>query len=449
MTPTTGTAPYQTRPAGASAAPKETGESTGPVARTSALARAMQGSEILRIAAEIRARIAAGERICNLTVGDFDPKQFPIPAFLEEQIAQALHRRETNYPPSPGMPALRSAVTALYERDLGVEYATESVLITSGSRPAIYGAFVTLVDPGDRVAFGVPSWNSNYYCQLTRATPVAIPCDVSAAFLPGAQQVREAVRGARLLVLNSPLNPCGTAFDADALGAICDVVLEENASRPTSERPLYLLYDQVYWQLTFGDTRHVHPVELRPAMRPYTIYVDGISKAFAATGVRVGWIVGPPDIMTSVNDFLGHVGTWAPRAEQLASAELLGRPDIISAYRHDFIAGLQQRLEALYGGITALRDEGFPVDAVAPMGAMYLTTRFDLIGRRTPAGEALATNEAIRRYVLSAAGVAIVPFQAFGTTAEDGWFRLSVGAVGLDEIEALLPRLRAALEVLR
>lgn len=405
----------------------------------------MQGSEILRIAAEIRARIAAGERICNLTVGDFDPKQFPIPAFLEEQIAQALHRRETNYPPSPGMPALRSAVSVLYERDLGVEYATESILITSGSRPAIYGAFVTVVDSGDRVVFGVPSWNSNYYCQLTRATPVPIPCDASAAFLPSAQQVREAVRGARLLVLNSPLNPCGTAFDADALGAICDVVLEENAGRPTSERPLYLLYDQVYWQLTFGDTRHVHPVGLRPAMRPYTIYVDGISKAFAATGVRVGWIVGPPDIMTSVNDFLGHVGTWAPRAEQLASAELLGRPDIISAYRSDFIAGLQQRLDALYGGITALRDEGFPVDAVAPMGAMYLSARFALHGRKTVGGDVLRTNDDVRRWLLAECGLGAVPFQAFGSADETGWFRLSVGAASLTDIAEALPRIRREL----
>ena len=190
----------------------------------------MQGSEILRIAAEIRAQIAAGERICNLTVGDFDPKQFPIPAFLEEQIALALHRRETNYPPSTGVPVLRKAVSEWYRNELGLDYSTDHVLITSGSRPAIYGAFVTLVDPGDRVVFGVPSWNSNYYCHLSGATPVAVACDASAAFLPNAAQLKDAVRGARLLVLNSPLNPCGTAFDAKSLGAICDVVLEENAT---------------------------------------------------------------------------------------------------------------------------------------------------------------------------------------------------------------------------
>ncbi len=405
----------------------------------------MQGSEILRIAAEIRGRIAAGEQICNLTVGDFDPKQFPIPAYLEEQIALALHRRETNYPPPTGMPALRAAVSAWYRRDLGLECSPDAVLITSGSRPAIYGAFITLVDSRDRVVFGVPSWNSNYYCYLSGATPVSVACDASAAFLPNAQQLREALRGARMLVLNSPLNPCGTAFDALALGAICDAVLEENASRGAGERPLYLLYDQVYWQLTFGDTAHVHPVGLRPAMRPYTLYVDGMSKAFAATGVRVGWIVGPNDIMRAANDFLGHVGTWAPRAEQIASAELLGRPDIIAAYRRGFIASLQLRLDALYVGITALKRDGFPVDAVAPMGAMYLSARFALHGRTTSAGEVIRTNEDVRRWLLAECGLGVVPFQAFGSSEETGWFRLSVGAASLDDIAGVLPRIRQAL----
>ncbi|HEV8365176.1 MAG TPA: aminotransferase class I/II-fold pyridoxal phosphate-dependent enzyme [Gemmatimonadaceae bacterium] len=405
----------------------------------------MRGSEILRIAAEIRERIGAGERICNLTVGDFDPKQFPIPAFLEEQIALALHRRETNYPPSTGVPVLRTAVADFYGRALGVAYQPESVLVTSGSRPAIYGSFVTLVDPKDRVVFGVPSWNSNYYCHLVDATPVSVTCDASAAFLPNAQQLKAAVRGARLLVLNSPLNPCGTAFDAAALGAICDVVLEENASRGAGERPLYLLYDQVYWQLTFGDVTHVHPVDLRPAMRPYTLYVDGMSKAFAATGVRVGWLVGPPDIVRAANDFLGHVGTWAPRAEQIASAELLGRPEIIASYRRDFIAGLEQRLDALFKGITALKNDGFPVDAVAPMGAMYLSARFGLHGRKSASGDVMRTNHDVRRWLLSECGLAVVPFQAFGSSEDTGWFRLSVGAVSMEDIAVVLPRLQQAL----
>ncbi|MGQ0540065.1 MAG: pyridoxal phosphate-dependent aminotransferase [Gemmatimonadaceae bacterium] len=406
----------------------------------------MQGSQILRIAAEIRTRIAAGEQICNLTVGDFDPKQFPIPSFLEEQIAQALRVRETNYPPSNGIPVLRQAVTTWYENELDLEYAPEAVLITSGSRPGIYGAFITLVDQGDRVVFGVPSWNSNYYCHLSGATAVPVVCHQQHAFLPSAAQLGESLRGARLLVLNSPLNPCGTAFSAHALGEICDAVLEENSRRGAGERPLYLLYDQVYWQLTFGETRHVHPVGLRPELKPYTLYVDGMSKAFAATGIRVGWVVGPNELIRPLNDFLGHVGTWAPRPEQVASASLLGRPDIVAGYRAKFVDALKQRLDTLYDGIATLKRAGFAVDAVAPMGAMYLSARFALHGRAAADGSMLRTNDDIRRWLLSECGLGVVPFQAFGSREETGWFRLSVGAASLEDIGDALPRIRIALE---
>jgi aspartate aminotransferase len=289
----------------------------------------LEGSAILKIAAEIRKRVAAGEQVCNLTVGDFDPRQFPIPKALEDGIVDALRHHETNYPPSAGMPPLREAIVAYTERSLGLRYPVESVLVTSGSRPGVYGAYATLVDPGDKVVFGVPSWNNNYYCHMVGAEAVPVACLPEDGFQPTAAALAPHLRAARLLALNSPLNPCGTCFDAATLGAICDLVLEENASRPAGERPLYLVYDQVYWQLTFGDIAHVDPVSLRPEMARYTVYVDGISKAFASTGVRVGWVLGPTDVVDKMNNFLQHVGTWAPRAEQLATAHFLLDEDAI------------------------------------------------------------------------------------------------------------------------
>jgi aspartate aminotransferase len=267
--------------------------STEPARRVSAMSDGMSGSEILRIAGEIRAMTEAGQRVCNLTVGDFSPAEFRVPKLLETEIAEALRRGETNYPPSNGIAALRESVRRFYARGLGLEYPVGSILITAGSRPGIYGTFKTLVDPGDRVVFAVPSWNNNHYCHLTSSTGVMVPTSRTEAFLPTRELLEPVIRGARLLALNSPLNPTGTAFSPETLRAICDLVLEENARRGAGERPLYVMYDQVYWMLTFGETRHVDPVSLRPEMRPYTIYVDGISKAFAATGVRVGWVVGP------------------------------------------------------------------------------------------------------------------------------------------------------------
>lgn len=413
----------------------------------SQMAAALVGSEILKIAAQIRAMRAAGATVCNLTVGDFDPAQFRIPRPLEEFIVDALRAGQTNYPPSSGIDALRSAVSGFWQRRLGLEYPAGAILITGGSRPGIYGTYRTLVDAGDKVVYPVPSWNNNHYVHIVDAVGVPLVCGPESDFLPTADALAPLVRdpAVRLVAVNSPLNPAGTCFTAEQLGDVCDVILKENQRRGAHERPLYLLFDQVYWTLTFGDTRHVDPVSVRPAMRDYTVYVDGISKAFAATGVRVGWVAGPERVVRAMSDVLGHVGAWAPRAEQGATARFLDDDAAVDAFQGPFVAGVRARLDALHDGFAALRADGLPVEAFAPAGAIYLAVRLNVIGRRTRDGQILDTNEAIRRWLLDTAGLALVPFQAFGTQTEDGWFRASVGATSEEEIAAVLPRVRGAL----
>ena len=411
-------------------------------------AASLRGSEILRIATEIRGRLAAGEQICNLTVGDFDPRQFRIPQVLEDATVEALRQGETNYPPGIGMPVLRDAVRRFHETGLGLSYPLESILITSGSRPGVYGTYRTLVAEGERVVFGVPSWNNDYYCHMVGAEAMPVECGPAESFLPTRARLEPVIRGARLLALNSPLNPCGTAFSADSLGAICDLVLEENARRTAAEGPLYVLYDHVYWQLTFSGVAHVDPVSLRPGMQPYTIFVDGISKAFAATGMRVGWVVGPAPAIRIMENILTHVGTWAPRAEQVATAKLLDLPDEIASFRQNLIRGVRQRLDLLHAGILAMKAAGHPVDAVKPMGAIYLSAQFNLTGRASREGRRLSGADDVRRWLLQETGMAVVPLNAFGSSTDDGWYRLSVGAVSVADIEAALPRLRAGLESL-
>ena len=416
--------------------------------RLSRLAQGIVGSEILKIANEVRELIAAGHPVCNLTVGDFSPSEFSVPERLAHGVAEYVGKGQTNYPPSNGVLELRRAVAAFYKRRLGLDYPIESVLIVAGGRPVIHGIYQTVVNPGERVVYPVPSWNNNHYATLAGAEHVPIPCGAETNFLPTADLLRDHLRGASLLALNSPSNPTGTMFTAQQLGDICDVVLNENARRGPDDRPLYVLYDQIYWMLTLGNAAHVNPVGLRPEMAQYTIFVDGISKAFAATGLRVGWGIGPADVIKSMSDLLTHIGAWAPRPEQMATADLLNDDAAVRVYHAGMIRDIQERLTLLADGMDQLRRDGFPVDSTAPQGAIYLSARFALHGKRTPNGATLASNDDVRRYLLQSAGMAIVPFQAFGQPDETGWFRLSVGAVSPQDVRELIPRLRASLQAL-
>src|SRR5439155_5722065 len=152
--------------------------------RLAQLSRELRGSEILRIAGEVRQFASEGNAIVNLTVGDFSPTEFRIPRELEDAVVDALRAGESNYPPSNGLDSLRIAVQGFYERHFGRRFPLDQILITAGARPAIYSIFRALVDPGDRVVYGTPSWNNDYYCDLIGATAVPIECDASTNFLP-------------------------------------------------------------------------------------------------------------------------------------------------------------------------------------------------------------------------------------------------------------------------
>ena len=413
------------------------------------MAEGLSGSEILKIATEIRTLAAQGKKMCNLTVGDFSPTEFRIPLFLEEAIHRQYKNGQTNYPPSEGVPELRAAIRKFYADRLGLDYPEKSIIVCGGARPITYSLFRTVVSPGDKVIAPVPSWNNHYYIHMAGAQGIPVQCHADNSFLPTRDLLKDHVKEARLITLNSPLNPTGTAFSREALEGICDLVLEENQRRAGKQRPLYVLYDQIYWMLTFGQTRHFNPISLRPELAPYVIFVDGISKAFAATGVRVGWSAGPPDIIARMSAIITHVGAWAPRAEQMATAELLQKPDVITDYHKTMITGLEDRLNLLYKRFTEMKNAGFPVTSIVPMGAIYLTAQFDLIGKKNPHGGIFNTNEEIRQYLLHEAQFGVVHFPAFGYPAETGWFRLSVGAVSMEDIEAALPRVKAALEKIR
>jgi aspartate aminotransferase len=427
----------------------ETAVFQGNPLKVSEMAENLIGSEIIKLAAEVNEKIKKGERIFNYTIGDFNPNIFPIPAELNEAIIKAYREHQTNYPAANGILELRKSVADFLADRLKQNYQPEEVLISAGARPLIYAVYVTLLDPGDTVIFPVPSWNNNHYCHLARVNPVYVETQAENNFMPTADDIRPHIEKATLIALCSPLNPTGTVFGKKQLEDICDLILEENNRRGNSTKPVYLLYDQIYWVLTYGKTVHYNPVSLRPAMRNYTLFIDGISKSLAATGVRVGWGTGPRPVIDKMRAILSHVGAWAPKAEQVAVAEYMKNKPALDRFLAHFMNETNKRLEGFYDGFIALRKEGFNIDAIAPQAAIYLTVRIDLKGKTTAGGKKLTTQNDVTQYILDEGKLALVPFSAFGSSENSPWYRLSVGTCTLEEIPEVFTSLRRALNALK
>jgi len=417
--------------------------------KLSKMAGSLVGSEIVRLGNEINDRIRQGEHIYNYTIGDFDPNIFPIPQQLEDLIVEAYRNHHTNYPPGDGLLELRQSVGQFLQEWEGLEYAPNEILIASGGRPLIYTIFKTLVDKGDKVIYAAPSWNNNHYVHLHEGVHCVIEATVENNFMPTAAEVAPHIKGATLICLCTPQNPTGTTLQKNELEAICQLVVEENRTRAEHEKKLYLMFDQMYWVLTYGTTQHYNPVSLVPAMRAYTVFVDGISKSLASTGLRIGWSFGPAPIIAKMKALLSHLGAWGPMAEQKATAKFLGNKAALQQYLATFKAALEERLTLIYEGFIALKTKGFAVDAVVPQAAIYLTVKLNLVGLRDSGGHILATQAEVTAYILSQAKLAVVPFYAFGAQANSPWYRLSVGTVHLAEIEAMFAQLEGALAKLQ
>ena len=417
-----------------------------PSERLSQLAETLIGSEIVKLGADIKEKIKQGDKIYNFTIGDFDSSIFPIPAELQNEIITAFNNYLTTYPPAEGIIELREEVAKFLLQKESLEYQTNEILIAAGGRPLIYTAYRAIVDKGEKVIYPVPSWNNNHYVHFTEGQHVIIETKKENNFMPTAEEIKPHIKGASLIALCSPLNPTGTTFKKEDLENICELIIEENQQRGAGEKKLYLLYDQIYWTLTYGDIQHYNPVSLRPAMKEYTIFIDGISKAFAATGVRVGWSMGPANLIAKMKAINSHVGAWSPMAEQHATANYLKQKAAIDKYFVHFKNEIAERLNRIYKGLMELKSCGFPVDAIAPQAAIYLTIQIDLTGKTSASGKRLQKQTDVTAYLLEEAKLAVVPFSAFGASADSSWYRLSVGTCKKEEINQMLEKLKGALE---
>ena len=400
----------------------------------------LKGSMILGIGAQVRALQAQGREICNLTIGDFRPDQFPIPEELAEEVTRAYRDGQTNYPPADGIPELKEAINELYKRQFGLEYGMQGICVASGARPPLFASWALSVGVGDRSVSFLPAWNNGYYAHMWQADHHFVRTTAESNFHPTVEQIKEILPGTTMIALNSPLNPTGTVISKEVLKGIAEAIVEENSRR--EGRPVMLMFDQVYWMLLEDGQEHFSPVQLVPEVAPYVIHIDAISKCFASTGLRVGWGVLPSYLQPKMKALIGHMGAWAARPEQLATARFLQRTDLVENYMKKMQERVSIRLQTLYEGISSMKKRGLPVDAIAPQGAIYLSFRVDLIGER------FNSNEEIRNFLLQEAGVAVVPFQAFDLQEDSGWFRMSVGAASVKDLKGALHRMEDALQKL-
>ncbi|HRP91160.1 MAG TPA: pyridoxal phosphate-dependent aminotransferase [Edaphocola sp.] len=414
----------------------------------SKLANSLVGSEIVKLGNDINNKISNGAKIYNYTIGDFNTDFFPIPEFLKDEIIKAYEEGFTNYPPGDGLLRLRKSVSTFVKKHQHVDYATNEIQIACGGRPFIYTIFRTIVDPGDKVIYAVPSWNNNHYTSMCGGIACEVATTPENNFMPTPESIAPHLSDAVLLCLCTPQNPTGTVMSKEDLKSICDMVVAENNRRSAEQKKLYVLFDQMYSLLTFKDTEHYHPVALNQEMRDYTITLDGMSKSFAGTGVRVGWGFGPASIIAKIKALMSHIGTWAPMAEQVATSVFLDNEAAVNDALKVQKDKIEERLWKIYEKIENLNKKGLPIAAIPPMAAIYMTIKIDLKGKSYQE-KTFNQQEEVTQFLIDEVGLALVPFHCFGADPESPWYRVSVGTSKLEDLDIIFNKLEDIFNQLR
>jgi aspartate aminotransferase len=390
------------------------------------------GSEIIKISQQIK-EISKTKKVQNLTIGDFDSNINPIPEKLKNYIVESYNENLTNYPLSAGQLNLRQSVSEYLKKRQGIDYNENEILVGGGVRPLIYTVYKALVNEGEGVIYPVPSWNNNHYSFLHGAVKQEIECKPENSFFPTASDIDMAINDkTSLICICSPQNPTGRVINPDVLKSICELVVNENNIRASQvgSRPLYLFFDQIYSDLTLEGS-FVHPLTLCPEIRDYLICVDGISKSLCATGIRVGWMFGPQDIIGKMTEIFSHIGAWAPKPEQNAVARYLNDYEDMVEFVKSKTNQYSDISTKICDKIQELKDAGFRIDYQRPEGGIYISIYL---------GESLSFSniESYTKFLINRCNIGLVPFEYFGSKENKGWFRMSIGGVDPNNVEEIL-----------
>jgi aspartate aminotransferase len=382
--------------------------------RTSARIGGIAESATLAVDAKAKAKKAAGEDVVGFGAGEPD---FPTPeAIVEAAVAACRDARFHRYTPAGGLPELKAAVAAKTKRDSGYDVSAAQVLITNGGKQAVYEAFATLLDPGDEVLLPAPYWTTYPEAiRLAGGVPVEVQTDESTGFRVQVEQL-EAARTERTKVLLwcSPSNPTGAVATPQEVEAV---------GRWALEHDLWVVADEIYEHLVYGDTEHVSMPVAVPELADHTIVVNGVAKTYAMTGWRVGWLIAAPDIVKAATNLQSHATSNVANVSQMAALEAVSGD--LSAVA-DMRAAFDRRRQTMVRMLNEVPGMTCP----EPTGAFYVYPSVKGLLGKTIRGKTPATSAELAELLLDEAGVAVVPGEAFGTP---GYFRLSY-ALGDDDL---------------
>jgi aspartate/methionine/tyrosine aminotransferase len=397
--------------------------------RISARISAITESATLAVDAKAKALKAAGRPVIGFGAGEPD---FPTPDYIVEAAARACAvPRYQKYTAAAGLPELREAVAAKTARDSGFGVEPAQVLITNGGKQAVYQAFATLLDPGDEVLMPTPYWTTYpESIALAGGVPVPVMTDESTGYLVSVEQL-EAARTERtkIVLFVSPSNPTGAVYPPELVAEI---------GRWAAEQGLWVVTDEIYEHLVYGDARFVSMPVVAPEITDRCVVLNGVAKTYAMTGWRVGWMIGPADVIKAAANLQSHVTSNVCNVAQAAALTAVsGDLTAVATMRAAF--DRRRRL------MTAMLNEVPGVLCPLPEGAFYCYPSVKGILGRELAGRRPATSSELAELLLDEADVAVVPGEAFGT---NGYFRMSC-ALGDADLEEGVGRLAKLLSEAR
>ncbi len=396
-----------------------------PARRVSVRIGSIAESATLAVDAKAKALKAAGRPVVGFGAGEPD---FPTPDYIvEAAVAACRDPRWHRYTPAGGLPELKAAIAAKTIRDSGFAVDAAQVLVTNGGKQALYNAFAALLDPGDEVLLPAPYWTTYpESIRLAGGVPVEVPTDETTGYLASVEQLDAAVTPrTKALVFVSPSNPTGAVYPPDQVEAI---------GRWAVDRGLWVVTDEIYEHLTYGDARFASMPALVPALADQCVVVNGVAKTYAMTGWRVGWMIGPTDVVKAATNLQSHATSNVSNVAQVAAlAAVSGDLAAVAVMREAF----DRRRRTMVSMLNAIPGITCP----EPQGAFYAYPSVKGALGRTLRGHQPGTSAELASLILDEVEVAVVPGEAFGTP---GYLRLSYAlgdedlVEGVSRIDALL-----------